>query len=394
MDSTKNRSRLAVSIEIVMFFTYAFFAVNWIAGSTLTPQIMDHFHLESFASATLISTAITVAKIIGNFAAAWFLNKLLPKKAIGLGSFLILFGSVAAILAPAYSLFVIGRFIMGFGGAIYVVYFSPMVIHYFTPEQRPTISAINGVAYNVGSIIAMLLVAPVINWLQNWKSSMTFFAAISGVLFVIWLFLGEDFPLGDNSDKELSLGGGLKQAFNWILPLTYSGLLTLYIVVLTMFPQANVTAVDSKWLSTLMAVGGVVGSILAILLNKAYKMRLPVIRWCGLGMTAVALIMFRVNIPFVSYASALALGILMFLPVTSLVQIPVELPDMTPGKIATTMGLFWAISYIIETIVYTILGKIVDNSGFDVALMVAAIFSLTFFIGSFLLPETGKPKKA
>lgn len=394
MDSTQNKSRLAISIEIVMFFTYAFFAVNWIAGSTLTPQIMEHFQLESFASATLISTAITVAKIIGNFTAAWFLNKLLPKKAIGLGSFLILAGSVLAILAPAYSLFILGRFIMGFGGAIYVVYFSPVVIHYFTPEQRPTISAINGVAYNVGSIIAMLLVAPVINWLQNWKSSMAFFAAFSGVLFVIWLFLGEDFPLGDNSAKEMSLAEGLKQPLNWILPFAYSGLLTLYIVVLTMFPQASVTQVDSKWLSTLMAVGGVIGSILAIMLNKVYKMRLPVIRWSGLGMTVVALIMFRVNVPFISYVSALALGILMFLPVTSLVQIPVELPDMTPGKIATTMGLFWAISYIIETIVYTILGKIVDSSGFDVALLVAAIFSLSFFVGSFLLPETGKAKKA
>ena len=34
----------AVMIEFVMFFTYAFFAVNWIAGSTLTPQIMEHFN--------------------------------------------------------------------------------------------------------------------------------------------------------------------------------------------------------------------------------------------------------------------------------------------------------------------------------------------------------------
>ena len=44
----------AVMIEFVMFFTYAFFAVNWIAGSTLTPQIMEHFNLKTFASATFI----------------------------------------------------------------------------------------------------------------------------------------------------------------------------------------------------------------------------------------------------------------------------------------------------------------------------------------------------
>ena len=73
----------AILIETVMFFTYAFFAVNWVAGSTLTPQIMKYFNLQSFASATFISNAITIAKIIGNFMAAGILVKLLPKKAIG-----------------------------------------------------------------------------------------------------------------------------------------------------------------------------------------------------------------------------------------------------------------------------------------------------------------------
>ena len=92
MEKQKISSTRAVIIEFIMFFTYAFFAVNWIAGSTLTPQIMEHFHLKTFASATFISNAITVAKIIGNFMAAGILNRLFPKKAIGLGSGLIVLG--------------------------------------------------------------------------------------------------------------------------------------------------------------------------------------------------------------------------------------------------------------------------------------------------------------
>ena len=135
-----------------MFLTYALFAVNWIAGSTLTPQIMKYFQLDSFLSATFISNSITVAKIIGNFCAAGLLIKLLPKKAIGLGSFMIVFGSLVAILSPQYWAFVLGRFIMGFGGAVYVVYFSPVVINYFKPETRPTVNALNSVAYNVGGM--------------------------------------------------------------------------------------------------------------------------------------------------------------------------------------------------------------------------------------------------
>ena len=80
----------------------------------------------------------------------------------------------------------------------------------------------------------------------------------------------------------------------------------------------------------------------------------------------------------------------MFLPVTSLVMIPVELPGMTPNKVTVVMGVFWAIAYIIETIVYYILGFVVDAKGYSTAIWIALIFSLTFFICGLLLPETGK----
>lgn len=395
MSSRKSNAR-AITVELIMFFTYAFFAVNWIAGTTLTTEIMEFFHLESYASATLISNAITVAKIIGNFLAAWFLVKLLPKKAIGFASFLIVAGCAMAVFAQQYAMFIIGRFVMGFGGALYVVYFSPMVVHYFSPEQRPAVNAANGVAYNLGSIIALIIVAPIIHWLQTWQYSMAFFAAISLVLFILWLIAGEDFPINQTTANDKTDNGSfiedLKKPFNWIFPFTYSGLLMLYIVVLTMFPQAQLSNVNSSTLSTLMAVGGIIGSLLAIALSKKYSKRLPVIRLCGIVMTVMAFVMFNVTIPFVSYLSALLLGILMFLPVTSLVSIPQELSGMTPEKITRTMGLFWAISYIIETIVYFLLGKVVEAQGgsFQGALNIAAVLSLTFFIGSFLLPETRK----
>ena len=183
-----------------MFFTYAFFAVNWIAGSTLTPQIMEFFNLKTFASATFISNAITLAKIIGNFLAAGILAKLFPKKAIGLGSLLIVAGSVLAIFAPSMALLL--GVCHGFGGALYVVYFSPVVIHYFSPEKRPAVNAINGVAYNVGGVIAMVIVGPVIAWLKTWQYSMGFFAIISAILLIIWPIIGQDFDLNSGAGKE------------------------------------------------------------------------------------------------------------------------------------------------------------------------------------------------
>lgn len=396
INKTSNKT---YTMELVMFFTYAFFGINWIAGSTLTPQIMKYFNLKSFVSAAFISNAITIAKIIGNLLAAMILNKLLPKKAIGFASGLIVIGSVLAILSQQYWMFICGRFIMGFGGALYVVYFGPVVIHYFSKEQRATVNGLNGVSYNVGAVIAMLIVGPVIIWLQTWQYSMTFFAVISGILFILWLVFGQDFEInaGVNTNKMISekytTREALKDKFNWIYPITYSGLLTFYIVLLTIFPVSGASVINTKMLSALIAVGGIVGTYFGIIAVRKYPLRIPIIKWCGLAMTLCGVAMIYTKNGMIATIAAFAIGFLMFMPVTSLFTIPQELPNMTPKKLTTIMGLFWALAYVFETIFYFILGIVIDHSGYFTAVLIAVILSSLFFLGSFFLPETGKEIK-
>lgn len=387
-------------LETIMFFTYAFFAVSWIAGTSLTPQIMAYFHLKNFASATFISNAITVAKIIGNLLAAWILVKLQPKKAIALASALIVIGTGLGAFVSQFSMFIAARFIMGFGGALFVVYFSPIVIRYFDANRRATVNGVNAVAYNVGSIIAMLIVAPVVRLVVTWQHSLLFFAGCSLVLFILWLLFGEDFELNapaaaktKGNEDTYTFKDGIKDSFNYIFPFTYGGLLLLYIVILTIFPVSNSAAVNPKTLSTIVALTGVVGSAVGIGVVKKVDRRLPVIRWSGLFMTISALVMVMTTSGAVALIMAAFLGFLMFLPMTALVTIPQELPQMTPSKLTVIMGFFWSFAYLFESILYYILGLIIDSSGFKAGLYVAVILSLSFFIGSFLLPETGKKKE-
>ena len=384
-------------IEGIMFLTYAFFAVSWIAGTTLTPQIMAYYNLESFSSATLMSNAITVAKIIGNLCAAWLLVKLNPKKAIAFASFLIAAGAGLAPLVTEYWMFIALRFVMGFGGALFIVYFGPIVIRYFEREHLPIVNGINAVAYNVGSIIAMIIVIPVSTWLSTWQNSMYLFAGVSVLLLILWLIFGEDFDLNKATNSETDKGknvysfkDGLRDKFNYIYPFTYSGLLLLYIVILTIFPIADFTAINAKVLSSTFAVSAIAGSVSGIVLTKKTDRRLPILRWAGLFMTLSALIMVMTNSATLSIVMAAITGFLMFLPMTALTLIPQELPNMTPSKLTIMMGFFWSFSYIIESIAYYFVGVLIDYSGFQAGLFLAILISLTFFAGSFILPETGK----
>lgn len=392
MNKEKKTSKLSYLIETIMFLTYAFFAVNWIAGSTLTPEIMKHFGLTEFSQATLISNAVTVAKIIGNFAAASVLNKLYPKKSIGLGSILIVIGSLIAIFAPAYMIFVIGRFIMGFGGALYVVYFSPVVIEYFSKEDRPTINSLNTVCYNIGSILALILVSPVLSHFNNWKHSLLFFAGISFILFILWLIFGRDFEISHDSSKKYSLKDGLKEPIAWIMPISYFGHLTLYMVMLNIFPVSDLSPIDPKTISTLFAIGGVVGTVIAIILSKKLKKRVPIIKICTIALSVMAIFMLRTKNGLLASVLAFSMGVLMYIPLTSFVTIPQELPNMTPARLTQIMSIFWAVVYLLETIAFYIVGILIDKFSYEVGLYFAVILSFSFFIGSFFLPETSKYK--
>lgn len=392
----------AYLVEFLLFFSYALFAVNWIAGSTLTGSIMAFFGLTSFASATLISNAITLAKIVGNLMAAWFLVKLRPKWAVAFASGMIVLGALLAAFATQYWMFVLMRFVMGFGGALLVVYFAPFVVRYFEASQRPLMNGINASAYNIGGILAMIVVAPVIAWQQNsWQGTLIFFAGCSAVLLVLWLFIGEDFPLNQSANaaasstpkKEYGFSDGLKDPFNYALPFTYSGLLLLYIVVLTILPISKISAIDPKNLSATVAFAGVVGAACGIFAVRKFARRLPIVRWSGLVMSAFGLLMVTASSGTVALAGAAGLGFMMFLPMTALLTIPQELPEMTPSRLTLMMGFFWSFSYIFETIAYYGVGLVIDAYGFKIGLYLSVALSLSFFIGSFLLPETGKKQR-
>lgn len=393
----KSSSR-AIIVEVILFLTYAFFAVNWIAGSTLTPEIAKHFNVDSGASASFVSNAVTIAKIVGNFLAASILNRLFPKKSIALGSLLIFGGSLLAVFSVSYPMFIIGRFIMGFGGAIYVIYFAPVVIHYFTPAQRPTVNAFNSVAYNAGAILALLVVKPVIAYLSSWQKSMGFFAGISAVLFLMWLLFGEDFDINKvaaasekSEEKSYTIFDVVKYKITWILPISYSGVLILYLTLLQLFPQTKGAAISAGSLSALSGVGGIVGTLVAIWLSKRYFKRTPVIKICGLIMTASAFLMISTKNPTIAIVTSFLVGVFMFLPMTSLVMIPQELEGMTPSKLTAIMGFFWALSYIIETVVFFIFGVLFDKTGDNnVGVYLSVVLSLSFVVGGFFMPETGK----
>jgi len=386
-------------VEFVVFMTYALFAMSWVAGSLMTKDIMAYYGIESLASATWTTNAITLAKIIGNLLAAWFLVRLGIKKAFAFASILIVAG-VVGIFATQYPLYVVSRLIMGLGGALVIVYFNPIVVRYFEAGDRPLVNGINAAAFNTGNLLALLLTASLLSWLSRWQDVIVAVGACSLIVLVIFWLVMEDFPLDQknagaagavSSTADYTLSDGMKDPINWWLPFTYSGLLFCYIAVFSLFPLVPTFAVPASRLSSIFIASGMAGTVGAILITKKYPLRIPVIRYSGLCMTLCAALMIYTSIPAIAYISACLAGFLMFLPMTGLITLGQELPDMTPKRVTVIFSMFWSISYAIETVLMYIAGLLSDMTGnVWMAAVFAVICSSTFFIGSFFLPETGK----
>lgn len=387
-------------IEIVIFVTYALFAFSWVAGSFMTKDIMAFYSITTFTGATWTTNAITMAKIIGNLFAAWVLVRLGIKKAFLAASALIVAG-VLGILAGQYSLYVLSRLVMGIGGALIIVYFNPLVIRYFEAGERPLINGINSAAFNTGNLFALLFTGSLLAELGSWQNVILAISACSLAVLIIALFSLEDFPLtkpaaAGEVAQDYTMRDGFKDSVNWWLPFTYSGTLFCYIAVFSLFPQVPSFAVDASKLSSIFIAAGMVGTVAGILLTKRFALRIPLLRYAGLAMTICAALMAYTTIPALAYVAACLAGFFMFLPLTALFTLAQELPDMTPKRVTVIFSMFWSISYALATVLMYIAGRIADYTQ-DVAAAVifSIICSATFFLGTFMLPETGKeaPKR-
>jgi len=368
------------------------FAMAWVGGAASMEQIMLMMDVNSLASASFISGMVTVAKIIGTFIAAWVAIKFGIKYAFFIASLLITIG-IFTPMSPNYELLLVSRFLMGLGGAFMIVYFNPIVMQFFEVEERPVINGLNAVSFNVGTAIILWFMTDINALSGGWKNSLIIFSIISLIFALVWLMVKIKTGSSRDSSSEQDLPTysyvqGLKDKFNWVYGLTYAGLLTFYICLFTFYPKAGIS--QSKWV-----IGfGIIGTLAGIIYSKKFPKRVPIIRWSGLMITLTIVGLSFSTSSMIQMASAILLGFFIFLPVTALVSIPHELPNMNVARMTVIFSLFYSISYLFSTLFLWLFGKLVDmNDGdFTASFILISVVSSTFFIGSFFLPETAKAK--
>lgn len=379
-----------------MFLTYCFFSASWLVGSILTNDMIQEFGITAVPSS--VNNAISAAKILGNFVAAWILIKLGPKKAVTFSAVLIccvVFGALSSNLP----FFVITRFLLGFGGAVLMICMTPYVVYCFKPARQPIFIGLNNAGPNTGNLIALLSITPVRMWLGSWRYVILFYACFSVVLLILWIAIGKGYPItrsGEQSPDDPTevasyrYRDGLREPFLYRFLLAMTGRLVVYTVMLYLFPLNPAFTVDAQFISLMIAITGIPGTIVGILLANRLERKAPLFKGCGIAFSAVFFVMILTPIPAMATVCAVLLGAIIFVSTPALFTLPAKLPGTTPRKVAVIMTLYWTLAYLIQMAVYAFIVWLVNRYGWHTAMVITALYSITSLVGSFFLPDFRK----
>lgn len=381
-------------IEFILFTSYMLFAMAWVGSAGFMKEIMLMTGMNTLAEASILSTALTFAKIIGTFIAAWTIVKFGIRNAFTVASILMCL-SIVTPYATSFNILLISRFLMGLGGALVIVYFNPIVYKYFAPNERAVINGLNAIAFNVGTAIMMFGTSSFVTIFGSWQATLTVISILSVVMLILWLIFGKiDLSTPNNTaakETSYTLLDGLRDKFNWMYALTYSGLLAFYIVLFTFYPKIGITQTKQ------VILFGIIGAIAGMIYSNKTTRRVSILRISGLIQVISAFgLSFAGTNQTLAFVCAAMLGFFMFLPMPALVTYAQERPGMTAQKISVTFSLFWSISYLVATIIPTIFAKLVDMSdgNYSTAFTFICLVEGSFFIGSLFLRENVKSATA
>lgn len=395
---TINHTRKGYFMMAVLWIAYVTFAANWVAGSSLTPQITKHFFggPVSPVISQLVNYSITTARVFANILAAVILMKLGPKKAASVAIGLLMMG-IVAIYLPNYWAYTVARMVMAVGGSMVIVYMNPVVAHYITDSKiKLRINAANTVSYNAGAfIVAILFTLFAKQLVADWRFTLTCFAAMTVVVFAAWLWKAESFETqttANGEGEEYGYKDALKDGFLWRYGLAFASFLTLYVLSLVSFKTVfeQYTLLNGSVTNLLISGFGIIGTFAGIAIGNRDMPRKPILILSGIGMVgtfALALV-FASSIPSLSYILIAMSGLFMYIQYPIFLNLPHELKGMTPQRLTIMFGLFWALAYAGQTIATIIWSYILGSAGYVPSMIFFIAFSTVYIFMAATFPET------
>ncbi len=378
-------------IEALLFASYFVFGLSWIGYAPFLADFQARFGL-SHGQAGMLISSVSFAKIFVPFGAGALAARVGVKRALLLGMVCIC-ASLLTPFAPNYLVLLASRFLLGVGGAVVVTLFGAAVLQWFPPDERPLINGVNGVAVNAGITLALFATVPLADRFGR-TAVLTGYALVSMLLALGWWLLGRDRGSAQTASTAAGYGDVLRSSTTWYLALGFAGPLSLYLVFNTWLPTfyketLGLTAVQSSQLTGLANLVGIPAAVVGGFLTRNTRRRRPWIWGCGIVVCLSGFGLFLARDLTYLTLSAIVYGVSLFLWVSPLLTLAMELPGMTPARLSLVMGVFFGGSYVVAFFAPILTGTLRDWTGsFLPGFVLFTLSCGTLVAAGVLLPET------
>ncbi len=367
----KNRW-VALTIIFVSFFQLT---LNWFAVVPAFGAIASQMHLG------LPQIGLIVGAFIGGYGLAHIPGGLIAEAygmrfAMLLGIGLETAGAIVTAVAPDYPVLLLGRFVAGAGGSIYIGSAIGLTAAWFRKREIVTAtSMVTGVAFTIGAAIALFGWGPLVADL-GWRGALLCGAGIGAASF---LFVTALFPTPPNAAGQVlgrhldiaALTRVFAHADLWLLGLSFVGGYGAYFTAAQLLPeyaqsQHGLSAGAADQLGVILLLAGIAGSFLGgWLADKVFGVIPTFLGACILE--SFALVMLPFVGPVGLQICAAAIGGFAILAFVSWVS----LPGVLSGRIAvadipTAAGLMLTIAAVGGVGMPALYGHVVQDFGYKI----------------------------
>ena len=303
-------------------------------------------------------------------------------------------------LSPGFEGLMALRIIYGLGVAAMLPATGPLIMQWFRPREVPIITSLNIACVSLGIVVSVSTAAPLAD-LIGWETVLGIFGAVGLAGAFAWLVWGKAREEAWEAAAPLSpkeIWSVLKNKTIFLLGLADTACFSMYVALTGWLPTfyneaRGMSLAEAGFLTSLLPFMGIFAVLLGGFLPLRIRPRRLFFIVPGVMAGVGGLGSFLIDNTAVTYFSVILMGLGAWLYVPSLLTLPIELPGMTPQKVALAWGWIMTASGVGTFIAPLVVGIMKDSTGsFTPGFLIFGLLAWFLFVAGFLLPGTGGRK--
>ena len=368
--------------------------LNLFNAGPLFPLIIEDYSINRAIAGLMVTLSLLIAAgfgMPGSVIIAW-----MGLRRAFVAGWLLLSVLVLSAWVPNFATMLILRMAYGLGMALLFTATAPLLMQWFKPRQILMMNGVNAAVFNLGIALSLATAAP-LSGAVGWPKALSIFGAISVVGTLAWIVLGKPASHARRLVPIVSrreLWAVISNRTILLLVVADAGAFFQYTALTTWLPSffnesRGLSLNQSGFITGLLPFIGIFAVLLGGFLPVRTGSKKMILLVSGVLGVLGGLGSFLVSDLGGIYISVIVLGIGSFLYLPTLMSLPMEMPGMTPEKVAIVWGFIVTVAGFASFLSPLLVGGLRDISGsFLPGFIICVVASSALIAAAILMPGT------